>query len=88
MGPPNGSKWDPKKERAINRQRGVQKFAVRYYTVKIISFGLNMRDKHVAKNRLSKSYIVIEIETSEPDTLNASKVLFWGVVFFLTNSFI
>ena len=35
------------------------------------------------KNGLSIAHIVIEIETSEPSTLNASKVLFWGVVVFL-----
>ena len=43
---------------------------------------MNMWGEHGKKNGLSIGHIVIEIETSEPSTLNASKVLFWGVVFF------
>ena len=76
------SKWDPKKERAIKRNGGVQKCAKKYYAIKNMVSPLNMRGEHGKKNGLSIAHIVIEIETSEPSTLNASKVLFWGVVVF------
>ena len=61
---------------------GAQKCAKKFHAMKSIFLRLYVSMETGTGNGLSIAHILIEIEPSKVSTLNASKVLFWGVVVF------